>query len=464
MFRTLLEKEINEIIRTKKFLISFVFYSILILLTFYVGANSYLVSKYQYDAAVDENIRSMEGIVDWRMIEHTIFLPPQPLAYLVSGISNDIGRNISIKGRGEIIPVDSKYNEDPIYAAFRFLDLNFLFQVILSLFAILLTYNAVNGEKELGTLRLIFSNSVPRDKYILAKISGAFIAITIPLLIPFLLGSLVLVITGVPMESNDWLKLGLIIFTGFIFYAAFLTLSVFVSTITTKSSNSFLFLLVTWVVVILVIPRASVLIAGNSVDVPSVDEINSKKSAYAIQTMDENINKMKSFQPKDVSNVMNEFGKFMEEIGEDREEKLNSYYEKLEQERFNRQKVQADLSFLISRLSPASTFQFAATSISGTSLDLINSYKEQAKEYQKIFANFQIEKTGGTSTSGMQMVVRNSDEAEEINPAELPKFQLNSPTFAKILSDSIIDIGLLVIFNILFFAGSIVSFIKFDLR
>ncbi len=464
MFKTLLQKEINEIIRTKKFLISFLFCSILILLTFYVGANSYLVSKYQYDAAVDENIRSMKGVTDWRMVEHTIFLPPQPLAYLVAGISNDIGRNINIRGRGEIIPVDSKYNEDPIYAAFRFLDLNFLFQVILSLFAILLTYNAVNGEKELGTLRLIFSNSVPRDKYILAKISGSFIAITIPLLIPFLLGSLILVMSGVPMGSNVWLKLGLIIFTGFIFYGAFLTLSVFVSTITTKSSNSFLFLLVAWVIVILVIPRASVLIAGNSVDVPSVDEINSKKSAYAIQTMDENIKMMKSFQPNDVSNVMNEFGQFMEDINVDREEKLNSYYEKLEQERFNRQKVQADLSFLISRLSPASTFQFAATTISGTSLELINSYKEQAKEYQKVFANFQIDKTGGTSTSGMNMVIQSRGEPEEINPAELPKFEFNSPTFASVLSGSIIDIGLLIFFNIMFFAGSIVAFIKFDLR
>ena len=123
MLNLIIKKELKEIIGSSKFVYSFAVSALLILLTFYVGAKTYQINKSQYDAAVAENIRSMSGITDWRMINHKIFLPPHPLSSLVSGISNDIGRNIAVRGRGELSPTDSKYNEDPIYAVFRFLDL-----------------------------------------------------------------------------------------------------------------------------------------------------------------------------------------------------------------------------------------------------------------------------------------------------------------------------------------------------
>ena len=64
----------------------------------------------------------MEGMTDWGELEYNrIFLRPTPLASLVSGVSNDIGRTAVIEGRGNIPIEDSRYNEDPVYAIFRFL-------------------------------------------------------------------------------------------------------------------------------------------------------------------------------------------------------------------------------------------------------------------------------------------------------------------------------------------------------
>ena len=98
------------------------------------------------------------GLTDWLALEqYRIFLPPSPLEALVTGISSDIGRTAEVRSRGEISPEDSRFNEDPIFAVFRFLDLSFIFQVVLSLFAILLGYDAICGEKERGTLRLTFA-------------------------------------------------------------------------------------------------------------------------------------------------------------------------------------------------------------------------------------------------------------------------------------------------------------------
>ena len=50
-------------------------------------------------------------------------LPPQPLTGLVGGIMHDIGRHVTIEGRGPIRPWGSRYGSDPVFAVFRFLDL-----------------------------------------------------------------------------------------------------------------------------------------------------------------------------------------------------------------------------------------------------------------------------------------------------------------------------------------------------
>jgi len=114
MLKLLIEKELKEIIGSPKFILMFAISSLMIILTFYVGGMTYKQNLLQYESALSENLRSMDGIKDWRMVEHNIFLKPTPLSSLVSGISNDIGRNIDMYGRGEIRPHDSKYNENPI--------------------------------------------------------------------------------------------------------------------------------------------------------------------------------------------------------------------------------------------------------------------------------------------------------------------------------------------------------------
>ncbi len=191
MIKLIIEKELRDIIGSTKFAVTFAVSALLVLLTFYVGSQNRLLNMARYKAARAENLRKMEGQTDWLMVrDHRIFLPPQPLEALVSAVSNDIGRTITVAGRGELSSVDSRYNDDPIFAEFRFLDLDFIFQIVLSLFAILFAYDAINGERERGTLRLTFANAVPRVKYILAKFIGSWLGLVIPILIPVLLGLL----------------------------------------------------------------------------------------------------------------------------------------------------------------------------------------------------------------------------------------------------------------------------------
>ena len=88
-----------------------------------------------------------------------------------------------------------------------FIDFTFIFQVVLSLFAILFTYDAINGERESGTLRLTYSCPVPRATYLLAKLAGAWTGLVVPLLIPVALAILLVLVMNVPVDSTHWYRI-----------------------------------------------------------------------------------------------------------------------------------------------------------------------------------------------------------------------------------------------------------------
>ena len=99
----------------------------------------------------------------------------------MTGLENDLGRNTTITIYGDPQLDDTKYNEHRVFAIFGSLDLAFIVKVVLSLFAILLTFDAICGEREGGTLKLVLSNAVPRDRVILGKLVGGFLALVVPL-------------------------------------------------------------------------------------------------------------------------------------------------------------------------------------------------------------------------------------------------------------------------------------------
>ena len=65
-----------------------------------------------------------------------------------SGIHNDVGRVSDISSWREIKLQQSNYSDNSLFALFRFIDFTFIVQVVLSLFAILFTYDAINGGPE----------------------------------------------------------------------------------------------------------------------------------------------------------------------------------------------------------------------------------------------------------------------------------------------------------------------------
>ena len=470
MFKLIIEKELREIISSTRFAVTFGVCSVLILLSFYAGARNYQVGREQFEASKREDLRKLEGITDWSMVRNLrIFLPPEPMTSLVMGVSNDIGRTIEVRGSGELNGEDSRYGDDPIYAVFRFLDLNFIFQIVLSLFAILFAYDAINGEKERGTLRLTLANAVPRSTYILGKMTGSFLALAIPLLVPMLLGVLILLAMGVPMTGQDWIRLALVVTAGYLYFTVFLSAGLLVSSLTERSSTSFLFLLVVWILSVMIIPRTAVLLAARAVDVPSVDELASQKSRYSASLWEEQRKKMADFRAPEKTppdKMMQAFQKFMQDLGQERDKKMNEFAARLNEERANRQRVQENVSFALARLSPSAVLSLLNTAIAGTGIHLKDEFKRKAAQYQQSFAEFIREKTGQNPSGGMVFRIVSGDEAKKppINPNELPVFRFQPDPLSGAVGEIAVDMAILSIVSLLCFAGAFRSFLKFDVR
>jgi ABC-2 type transport system permease protein len=469
MLALIIKKEIQDIIRSQKFVWAFFVTSLLILLSFYVGGQNFHLQQRSFESARSENLRQMKGITDWAMIKHHVYLPPDPLYTLVNGIDNDIARNTEMFAIGELQSNDSRYMQEPLFAAFRFLDLQFLFVVVMTLFGILFGYNLINGEKENGTLRLVFANALPKDKFILGKLIGAFVAVVLPLLLPVLLGYLILIILGVPMNSDAWLRLTAIIMCGLLLFSFFLISSIFFSALTEKSALSFLYMIVVWIFFVFIWPKSSVLIAGRAVDVPSVDEVAFKKASFRSQVWAEEMKKIAAYQAPltdDFDKMFEDFNKFMNDLSNERNEKTSKFNEKLNQERSNRQNVRQTTAFSISRFSPVADFTLAAIQMAGSGLSLKERYAESLKRYQDSYASFLRQFVDGPLPgAGMRMRMVTDDQATEpIDTSLLPVYTFDKNSIAADMSQAALGVALLIIFNLLAFSAAVLRFLRFDVR
>jgi ABC-type transport system involved in multi-copper enzyme maturation permease subunit len=264
--------------------------------------------------------------------------------------------------------------------------------------------------------------------------------------------------------------------SGMLYIGAILGLSVLVSALTRRSSTAFVFLLCLWVVGVLVVPRASVLLAARSVEVPSMDQLLSQRSRLWAQLGREDQKVIGDFLKDNFSSdddaprpdLAAEFNSKFDELADERQAKLGALDARLAEERRNRQLQQQRLALGLARVSPASVFSLASSHLARTSLDLPQYYLAQVEAYQERFAAFQKEKTGRSAGGGIRMIVKTGDEDEEepgpIDPADLPAFEWKPAAASRAIQAGMFDLSLLALFNLLFFAGAFVAFLRYDVR
>jgi len=469
MLKDIIKKEILETITSPKFVFTFLLCAILILLSVFTGISTYRAEKKEFDAAVALNRKNLENQPSYQALAGLgtkINRPPQVLSTIASGVTEAVGRVASVNIAYDPSLVDSKYESNPVFSIFGALDLTYIVKIVLSLFAILFTYDAIVGEKERGTLKLTLSNRVPRDRLIMGKFIGGYISLLIPLIIPLILSLLILLVyPNISLAGEDWIRLLLMFLMFFLYLSVFFTLGLFVSARTSKSATSFLVLLFVWVVFVTVIPKVSVLVAARLNPIPSVHEITAKKDAFLQQIQGGGQKQaqdwIKANSPKqgeDPKLFQEKLKKYIEELQNDLLAKIDANNAALERDYQLRKRSQEQLAVNLSRVSPASALMFSSMSLARTGVDEHDRFLASIRAYKPIFtkwANDRMMKSIDFSGLAPQTKVVLDD---------MPAHKFESETLNKSLARAIPDFGVMLFLIIVFFAGAYVSFLKYDVR
>jgi ABC-type transport system involved in multi-copper enzyme maturation permease subunit len=485
MFATLVTKELKSILQSPKFGVTFAICALLILVSVYTGVQDYRAAEKSYQTAVRLADDQAREAVSWRHFRYQVLRQPDPMRVFVAGLSSDIGRWSAIATGQAVKLRHSAYSDDPIFALFRMVDFAFVVQIVFSLLAILFTYDAVSGERESGTLKLIFAHGVSRATYLTAKCLGVWLGLVVPITIPILLSLLLVLMLGVPLTGLHWAKLATLMGFSLLFFALFIVLGVFVSTLTRRSSVSFLVALVIWVAFVLIIPRVGMMAAGQLVRVPRVAEIEGQRDGFAKDLWRTHYEEMEerwmedrrraeaAGEDPDSEAAMWERMQREDALFKKVEGEIEAYEARLLEALRRRKEQQRRLAFTLSRLSPASAYQLAAMNLAGTDVGLKSRYEDAMSAYREDWAGFVTQKQAETEDQGGFVSVTISSESGvqigtgrdiAIDVSDMPRFKAPVQRFAEAFSPVIPDLGILSIGTLLAFVGAFVAFVRYDVR
>ena len=143
------------------------------------------------------------------------------------------------------------------------IDWTFIIGYILSLIALIFTFDAISGEREHGTLRLMLANAIPRHTVLIGKFLGALVSVSIPFLLAMLVNLLMISSASkVHLNTEAWGRLGIILFIALMYTCLFLALGLLVSARVQRSAVSLVILLLTWVTFVAFMPSTLAALAS----------------------------------------------------------------------------------------------------------------------------------------------------------------------------------------------------------
>ena len=487
MIWEVIKKEIRVNITSPKLMITYVVCFVLIIAALFTGAMNYLSlreeAQVQAAAEKDRLANVFNFQMDLTMQGMNLYREPDKLSVLISGVEGDSARRGNVNSFTGATYDISKFNSSPILAIFGMLDLGFIIKIILSLFAILFTYDAVCGEKELGTLKLNFANEIKRSSFIIGKLIGNFVLLILPFIIPMLLGLLLVsVSTGIEFSPDDWTRIGLIMLAAVLYLLTFYSMGMMVSSIVARPAVSFLILLMLWVLFIGIIPRAAVLTAQTLAPVPPLEEVRmqffsefgdaqdgfmqSLRGAIvelfdlvreAQRTQDPTIGaRIQAKQQEMQDTILDSYQEFTN--------KMQTRGEEIARQQGLKQERQNQLAIHISRIaSPAAAFTFATDNLARTGVyssdeEFKDNVKGQLQTFSDYINNYIDEHPQELQGAGIGVAASDHSEA-------YPDVQsFTKQSIGESVMESLMDFAAMAILSLVLMAVAFMAFLRYDVR
>lgn len=493
-------KELMELLYSPKFLFAFMATFILICASLFNGYALYEEELNFYEA---EHAKAREDMAKSGVRTNSVYLQihrkPSELSIFDLGTHGVVGRQSRVRARAEdargyyypsATPyiTNDLYSDNPVLALFGDLNLTFVAATVLSLFAILLSYNSVCGEREDGTLALVLSNSVRRSSIFFAKLFSGFVTSALLFLLPFIAGlSGLLILTDIVFTPAQWGRIALMAGTVCLYLWLFQVIGIGTSTLVRSSFLSFLICLLIWIAVVALLPRLSMQTASVLNPPMSREEVNTRSWMFLRDIFRSQQDDYFDFIENNVITKEN-YREKMQEYRKSRYEATNEarerYNNELWQEYVRRRTTLAETATSLSRISPYPCLVFTIHTSTGTGHDLLARFERAIEHYNNVFEEYgkkliashkeELERrNSGRSweyvedSAGFMRVKLNEENDEEPPPLDVglvPKFDVPLPDLPFLATEASLNLALIFFYAVIYMLVGYVAFLRYDVR
>ena len=474
MICSIIRREILDNLLSLRFILSLIVIIMLFVTSGLVFSYHYKQDQSDYWNNTNNNISILQNkskkLSDLTFYRQEVWKKPSPLMLFAQGFDK------SLPNRYEFNIFEMEYPDvsnrtNYLSSYFNNLDCEFIVSIILSIVAIFITYDSICGEKERGTLRLILSGSVSRSQILLAKYLSAMLTIAIPTVLGLLISMLIGTVSkALVVELREYVAITLFTLISFLYISIFVLLGIFMSGTMKRSTNSIVVLLIIWVVLVILVPSLGRVISNVLYKIPTHVEIERKlddsfkviwDQAYAGKFGDNAIASVPNRNSEWVN--PDAFMKRHQAFTKAREQIIDGYH--------NQMISQACYARNFLRFSPTILYQKISETFVGTGINRSIALYEQIKKYQNTLRDY-ICAVDSKDPDSFHEYYNNETTAQWWNTIShkpvhfdtVPKFQERNFAIGRSLKVAVWDIGLLVLFNLVFFAAAFVSFLKYDVR
>ena len=333
-------------------------------------------------------------------------------------------------------------------------DWAFIIGYVLSLIAILFTFDAVSGERERGTLRLMLANPIPRHTVLIGKFLGALISINIPFALAVLMNLLLIsTSSAVQLGPDAWGRLGIIYFIAVLYIGLFLALGLLVSARVSRSAVSLMILLLIWVTFVIFVPSTLASIAGGFSSPMSTDELWQRRGelytrrwerydAYFAERVEPSKSKEIQFKGEHV-------------IAEVEEQ------ERVNEEHLVQQIDQVKFARVTTRISPIAISQHLFESFAGTGFERHLQFLENTKTHARQFRKFIADTDRSDPESPHIIGIREGMSQKPVSPEAIPRFE-DTLSLSRDFNAAAVDLSLLTLFLIVLLSGAYLAFVRVE--
>ena len=251
MFLTLIKREMLDNLMGFRFFVAMIATLVLVVANTVVLIKDYERRLISYNSAVKQHHEKVSRVKVYSELDGSLLVDrsPNPLSTFNAGLDRRLGNAIAV--RLALVPTlwDTELHsaDNPFLNLFSSVDIVLIFQVIISLLALLFAYNAIAGEREAGTLRLTLTNRVSRPVILLAKYLSAMACLILPVIISFLLVLILFTMSeSVLLRVDDYIRICGILLTTIIYLSAFYLMGLLISVITRRTATAIMLSMVIW--------------------------------------------------------------------------------------------------------------------------------------------------------------------------------------------------------------------------